>query len=140
MVYRMTLATVPFEKIESGQKTVELRLFDIKRRKIDVGDVIIFTNATDSSRDIAVSVYALHRYASFYELFKAIPLDKCGFDNEDTIEVAVAEMSKYYPEEKVKLYGVLGIEVGLMDTGKAQQQLDEQLANEYDRLFPDGMK
>ncbi len=140
MIYRMTLNADPFEKMKSGKKTVELRLFDIKRRKIDIGDVIVFTNKNNSSLEIAASVNALHRYATFAELFRSISLEKCGFDSEDTIKEAVTEMSKYYSEETVKLYGVVGIELELVDTEKALQDLKEQLDNEFDRLFPDGMK
>ena len=139
MVYRMGLDADSFEKMEAGKKTIELRLFDGKRRRIDIGDVIIFSN-NDSSLEIAASVYALHRYASFGELFKFIPLEKCGFDVEDTIEFALDAMSKYYSKALENLYGVLGIELELVDINNALQQLEEQLANEYDRLFPDGMK
>ena len=34
----------PFEKIASGSKTFELSLFDANRRRIDIGDRIVFTN------------------------------------------------------------------------------------------------
>ena len=34
MIHTMKLDAVPFEKIKSGKKTVELRLFDEKRQKI----------------------------------------------------------------------------------------------------------
>ena len=33
-----------YEQIKTGKKNIELRLYDEKRRKIAVGDKIIFTN------------------------------------------------------------------------------------------------
>ena len=38
MVHEMKLHESPFKKIKSGKKTVELRLYDDKRRKINIGD------------------------------------------------------------------------------------------------------
>ena len=38
----MKLNKEPFEKIKSGEKTIELRLYDEKRRKIKAGDTICF--------------------------------------------------------------------------------------------------
>ena len=43
----MKLHPAPFEMIKSGKKTIELRLYDEKRRKIKVGDEIIFTNTVN---------------------------------------------------------------------------------------------
>lgn len=42
MVYEMKLKAEPFEKIVSGGETVEFRLFDEKRRRLNLGDEIIF--------------------------------------------------------------------------------------------------
>lgn len=55
MVHEMKLHESPFKKIKSGKKTVELRLYDDKRRKINIGDKILFTNLT-SQEMIAVNL------------------------------------------------------------------------------------
>ena len=78
MVHVMKLKNEPFQKIKSGQKTVELRLFDNKRRQLDIGDDIIFTNLSNADERLAVRVKALYRYASFEELFNEISPEKCG--------------------------------------------------------------
>ena len=36
MIYEMNFNASPFEKIASGSKTFELRIFDAKRRRINV--------------------------------------------------------------------------------------------------------
>ena len=48
MVHVMKLKNDPFQKIKTGKKTVELRLYDNKRRQLDIGDDIIFTNLSYS--------------------------------------------------------------------------------------------
>ena len=43
-IHQLQLATVPFDAITSGVKTIESRLYDEKRQTIQLGDTIIFTN------------------------------------------------------------------------------------------------
>ena len=50
MTHYMTLASLPFEQIMSGAKTIELRLYDEKRQAVFEGDTIIFTNLADYRR------------------------------------------------------------------------------------------
>ena len=140
MIYEMNLNASPFEKIASGSKTFELRLFDAKRRRIDIGDRIVFTNLDNPMNKIAVIVRSLHRYASFEDLFADIPIEKCGNSSTDTPDMAAAGMSKYYTADQIRKYGVLGIEIEITDTPKVLKQLEEQKEAEFDRLFPDGMK
>ena len=40
----MKLKNEPFVSIKNGLKTIEMRLFDEKRKQIKVGDTIEFTN------------------------------------------------------------------------------------------------
>lgn len=96
MIYEMNLNASPFEKIAFGSKTIELRIFDEKRRRIDIWDRIVFTNLDDSMKKIAVTVRSLHRYASFEDLFADIPLEKCGNISTGTPDMAAVGMSKYY--------------------------------------------
>lgn len=140
MIFEMNLNASPFEKIASGKKTVELRLFDARRRRIDIGDRIVFTNVDDPMKKIAVTVRSLHRYASFEDLFADILLEKCGNSSTDTPDMATAGMGKYYTDDQIRKYGVLGIEIVITDTSKVLKQLEEQKEAEFDRLFPDGMK
>lgn len=109
-MHRMKLQPDPFEKIKMGQKTIELRLYDEKRRKINVGDIISFTN-TVTGEEISARVAALHRFASFAELYGSLPLLKCGYTAENVEAASPADMDLYYPPEKQREYGVLGIEL-----------------------------
>ena len=106
----MKLHPAPFEMIKCGKKTIELRLYDEKRRKINVGDKIVFTN-TESGEKLTVEVVKLHTFESFEELYSALPLLKCGYTEADVGEAHFSDMEEYYSAEEQKRYGVLGIEI-----------------------------
>ena len=60
MLYEMTLFPKPYASIASGQKTIELRLYDEKRQSIHIGDQIRFTNTEDASQTTLCEVVQLH--------------------------------------------------------------------------------
>ena len=70
--HEMNLHPAPFEMIQCGKKTIELRLYDEKRRKINIGDRIVFTN-TKSGETLDVEVVKLHIFKSFEELYSSLP-------------------------------------------------------------------
>ena len=115
----MKLHPEPFEQIKSGRKNVELRLYDEKRSRINIGDEIIFTCLSRESEKIDVRVRALYRYATFKELFQKIPPENCGFETCTAVDEAAAEMRKYYSEDQENRYGVLGIRIDPADLEEA---------------------
>jgi RimJ/RimL family protein N-acetyltransferase len=56
LIHKMTLQPEPFEKILSGDKRMEFRLYDEKRQRITLGDSIEFTHSEDPSRTVQVKV------------------------------------------------------------------------------------
>lgn len=98
--------------IRDGLKTVELRLYDEKRRQIAVGDGVEFTS-TETGEAIYTEVIALHRFNSFEELYRAIPLTRCGYTEETVASAKAEDMLSYYSPEEQKKYGVVGIEISL---------------------------
>ena len=109
-VHHMKLNPSPFEMIKSGSKTIELRLLDEKRRKINVGDTIIFTN-TATGENIKKVVAKLHCFENFEELYRRLPLLQCGYTNENIDTATPTDMEQYYSVEEQKKYGVVGIEL-----------------------------
>lgn len=83
MLHCMNLQPKPFRKIKAGEKTIELRLNDPKRQKIQAGDQIEFLNLGDGLQKIRVQVIAVHRFASFAELYQALQLLSCGYKPGD---------------------------------------------------------
>lgn len=114
----MKLNPSPFNMIKSGAKTIELRLNDEKRQRIKIGDEIEFENTDDSIQVLNAKVMALHRFCSFDELYKALPLLKCGYTADDVINAHPSDMELYYSAEQQKKYGVVGIELELTDGGQ----------------------
>ena len=112
MEFEMTLADEPFELVESGKKTVEVRLNDEKRKLVSVGDIIEFFRWS-GSRSVTAKVVALHRFGSFRELFASDLHSKTGFGDLSEADAADT-MYKYYTKEQEKEYGVLGIEIVLI--------------------------
>lgn len=111
MVHNMKLHSSPFEMIKSGEKTIELRLFDEKRQQIKAGDKIVFTN-TATGETMDKTVVKLHNFSSFEELYTSLPLLKCGYTLEDVGTAHPSDMEQYYRLEEQKKYGVVGIEIG----------------------------
>ena len=110
----MNLTPAPMQEIRTGNKTIELRLNDEKRKQISVGDTIKFINMEDSNDTLRVKVVDLFLFSSFAELYDNLPLLNCGY-NEDNINTASPEdMEMYYSREKQNKYGVVGIEISLL--------------------------
>ena len=111
MIHKMKLNESPFERIKDGTKTVEFRLYDDKRRKIKIGDKIEFSKLPELQETILVDVIKLYREETFKKLFEKLYTDK------EEIKSKTASMYKYYSPEKEKEYGVLGIELSLINSG-----------------------
>ncbi len=104
----MNLNPVPFEQIEKGLKTIEIRLFDEKRQKINIGDMIVFKKI--GADDILISrVKALHKFENFELLYSNLDLVECGYNTHDN--PSPDDMLEYYSREEIVKYGVVGIEL-----------------------------
>ena len=110
MTHCMNLELSAFLKIANGSKTIELRLNDKKRQKINIGDRIEF-RCSEINSVIFAEVIKLHKFLDFEQLYKALPLEKCGYSKNDLKSAHYTDMEKYYIKEQIKKYGVLGIEI-----------------------------
>ena len=105
--HQLKLATEPFNAIISGNKTIESRLYDAKRQKIQIGDRIIFTNRDNSKQTVTAEVVGLLRYATFRDLFSHNNPRKFGDDNVEWLE---NQISEFYSLSDQLENGVIGIE------------------------------
>ena len=83
MLHKMKLQEDPFERIKNGTKTVEFRLYDEKRRTIQIGDEIEFSKLPELQEKLLVKVIDLYKEESFEKLFKKVFV---GEDKEKIIE------------------------------------------------------
>ena len=112
-IHELHLNNEPFFLIKSGQKTVELRLNDEKRKRIRLGDFLRFT--LRGSEDIILArVTALYTAPSFEVLFEVGGiLKKCAWRSLSPIEAA-DKMREFYSKEDEQAYGALGIEFAVI--------------------------
>ena len=106
--HRMKLAQVPFSMIANGVKTCEARLYDEKRRQIDLGDTIIFRQGDNTSQQLEVKVVGLLRYETFGDMFARTDPRKFGGENAEQM---TAQMLHYYEQTEQDKHGVIGIEI-----------------------------
>jgi ASC-1-like (ASCH) protein len=118
MLHKMKLQHSPFQKMQKGSKTIELRLYDEKRQKVQVGDQIEFTKLEDGTQKLLTQVVALHRFESFEKMFRELPADAMGYSEGQTPKAE--DMEQYYSKEEQALYGVIGIEIDLVERNEVQ--------------------
>lgn len=106
-VHQLHLHPEPFAHIRSGQKTVESRLFDEKRRNYSVGDKLVFINRTNEREIIEAIITHLYNARSFRDLFLEVST-KENFST-DTLQELLDGIAQYYTKDDQEKYGVVGI-------------------------------
>lgn len=113
MLHKMNLYIAPFQSIKSGRKTVEVRLNDEKRRKVNVGDTIEFTKIPEGKEKLRVEVIGLQKFTTFREMYDTLPSEKF-----DTVSMSIDDMVKstyeIYPPEQEMKWGTLAISIKLI--------------------------
>ncbi len=105
------IATATFEKIVSGDKIIESRLYDDKRRKINLGDKIEFVCNENPARKIMTTVRALYHYLDFERMFSDFPLSYFGGSSKDEL---LREIEAFYSKEEQDKFGVIGIKIEVL--------------------------
>lgn len=117
----MHLSADMFKAVSAGTKTVELRLFDDKRKLVDIGDYIRFVNIDDESQSVLKKVADIEIEQSFRKLLtRSVYLGKDGYADglrftpeelgaSDDCDLNALEsgMYKYYTKEQEKEHGVI---------------------------------
>lgn len=92
--------------IDNGRKTVEIRLYDDKRRRVKVGDSILFTEiGTENTVEVLVTFVKV--YKTFEELFADFPSSSLGYD--ECKPCLYTDMYEYYTKKDEAFYGVAAI-------------------------------
>ena len=109
----MSLNAEPFELIKAGKKTIEVRLYDEKRKKVRPGDYIIFSKLPNKTVHIKVEVIGLSIFKSFKDLFSNLDKYRFGHNENLTIEDQIAKQRIHYSVEEEQANGVVGIHIKL---------------------------
>ena len=110
-VHEMNLQSKYFDFIKDGTKRIELRLYDEKRRSIQLGDIIEFAKSDDEK--FKAEVVGLLRYNSFAELFEDFDISILA-DSSMTKQELLEVLGEFYSEEKQAEFGVIGIRIKLI--------------------------
>ncbi len=110
MEHNLNLKEVYFNLIKNKIKTFEVRLSDEKRKLINIGDTIVFTNDSNKNEQLSTKVVNLITFESFEKMATSLPSRLIGFEGK-TINEIVDTYYQFYTPEKEKNYGVLAIEV-----------------------------
>lgn len=109
----MKLLEGPFERIKQGTKTLEIRLFDEKRKLIKLDDIIVFSKLPNLDETVSVRVVGLLIYKTFADMIEDTPTACLGY-KENEKEYLKGSMYEIYSKKDEQNYGVLGIRVELM--------------------------
>ena len=109
--HEMGLSRKYFDFVKCGTKRVELRLFDEKRRGIMVGDMISFSCEEES---VTVRVIDLILRDSFEEIAREEPIELLA-DKTVTPDELLSDLAKFYPSERQKEYGAVGIRFEIIE-------------------------
>ena len=107
----MNLRPKYFDFIKGGTKRIELRLYDEKRRSIQLGDIIEFAKSDDEK--FKAKVVGLLRYNSFANLFEDFDISILA-DSSMTKQELLDVLGEFYSEEKQAEFGVIGIRIKLI--------------------------
>lgn len=107
-IYDMKLQKEYYNYIKNGTKRIEIRLYDEKRQKLKLGDIIIFHLLDNENEYIEVKVIGLLRYKDIETLINNHDMSLLTKENMPKIELINIFNNIYSKEEQTK-YGVLGI-------------------------------
>ena len=108
-VHELHLQKKYHDFIRSGTKRVELRLFDEKRAKIQIGDEVLFSVSGDDAAEVVrAEVIGILRYRYFEDLVGDFPIEMLA-DAGVTKDELLADLNQFYSAEMQEKNGVVGI-------------------------------
>ncbi len=106
--FTMSVRHKYFELIKSGQKDIELRAYDEKRKKMKAGDKFLLFDAENPNEYIICEIINMHIAPDFESLFKNLDIKRSGFDNLDEL---IDVVTKFVSREEMAREQVVGIEI-----------------------------
>ncbi len=97
-----------FEVVKEQLKSVEVRVYDEKRRKLKVGDKITFLKRPDDIETIDAVVENLICYKNFEELVNDFTMEELYLKEYDKNEF-ISLLKRFYSDDEINKYGVVAI-------------------------------
>lgn len=113
MNHEMKLQPKYYNFILNGTKRIEIRLFDEKRKLIELNDTITFFKAPELQESFKAKVVGLFRYNTLEDMFKDFDISVLA-DSSMSKEELINVFEEFYTKDEQKKYGVLGIKIELV--------------------------
>lgn len=101
-----------FDIVKNNSKDVEIRLYDEKRKKLKVGDTLIFLKRPNDLEELKATITNLVHFNNFSEVVDYYPMKRIYLDNYDKEEF-IKLLGRFYSDEEVKEFEVVAIEFKL---------------------------
>lgn len=113
--HSMNLTMPWYYHVQTGIKTIEIRVNDPKRQEWEQGDQLLVSLATDTSQRFRAQIIERQEWTSFREAINGVGLIN-ALPNVRTLDEAIAvyESIPGYPE-KAKVYGVVSFRLQILD-------------------------
>lgn len=156
--FAMRLADDMFDAVKAGTKKVEIRLWDDKRQKVDIGDYIEFVRIGDRNQRVKRKVVDIVRADNFAELFvKDMPTEnknagkelrfsptEVGSPEGSDMAAFVDGMYAYYTKEQEEKPGVVAFVLEepqpFCKTAFAVWRDDDETAKVLAKRWPEGAR
>jgi len=106
--FTMSVRHKYFELIKSGQKDIELRAYDEKRKKMKAGDKFLLFDAENPDEYIICEILNMHVAPDFESLFKKLDIKRSGFQTMDEL---IDVVTKFVSREELAREQVVGMEI-----------------------------
>ena len=106
--FTMSVRHKYFEMIKSGQKDIELRAYDEKRKKMKAGDRFLLYDAENERESIICEILNMHVAPDFESLFKNLDIKRSGFRDIDELMDVI---TKFVSRAELQREQVVGIEI-----------------------------
>ena len=97
-----------FDIVKNGKKDIEVRINDEKRKKLSIGDTLIFLRRPYEDEEIRAKVVGLEYYDYFDELVNHYDMERIYLDGYSKEEY-LNEMKRFYTREEQDENGVVAI-------------------------------
>ena len=114
MTHTIKVQPLYYEKIKSGEKIYEVRLFDEKRKLMHAGDTLIIKKEPLLNEEIVCQIENLVHFKTFSEMAGNLPLNLVGFDSTCSVKDVTRIYYSFYSKQDEEKFGVVAIKLKLL--------------------------
>ena len=108
VIHTVSLYEEGFDLIKNGHKTVEVRLYDEKRKQFQPGHKLIFRKLPDENDSIETEIEAIKTFMTFEELYRDIGFEALG-RSDKTMQWMLEKTGELYSRDEEQRNGAVAI-------------------------------